>query len=247
MQLPFKTEPVASGSITEAYYACLKLRPEWARRILEDKTLTPAQAIDKVTSGGPAQVRAFRWRESVHRTVTQSKAKQDWSSVLRICVHLCPSVVLFCKDTAQRLLSESFAEEDDVGSGQDPAHEPGQAPEYPHKEDVQHGGSHEDNDPGLEEGGQLHGAVEGVDPKAERDADMPIAHLRGIDDLGFPAPGIVESKYAVGQDHQPTAEPAQVLGADEAAVDAGQPVHEPIRAEVNGISADGGESPRRGR
>src|ERR1022692_4094623 len=78
------------------------------------------------------------------------------------------------------LFYQSFAQENDVGGSQDPAHEPGQAPEYSHAEDVQHGGSEEDDNPGLEEGGHLHGAIEGVDAHAQRNADMPVAYLRGI-------------------------------------------------------------------
>jgi hypothetical protein len=36
----------------------------------------------------------FPGRASVYRTVTQSKAEQDRSAVLRIRVYLCPSVVV---------------------------------------------------------------------------------------------------------------------------------------------------------
>src|ERR1017187_2573329 len=41
-------------------------------------------------------------RESDHQTVTQDEAKQDRSPALRICVHLCSSLVLFCTDAAKK-------------------------------------------------------------------------------------------------------------------------------------------------
>ena len=93
--------------------------------------------------------------------------------------------------------------------------------------------------PVWKKGGSWIGPVEGVDPNAQGDADMPVADLGGIDDFGVPAPAVVEGEQAVGQDHEPAAEPAEVLGADEAVVDVGQPVHEPVGAEVDGVGADG--------
>src|ERR1017187_7328190 len=40
--------------------------------------------------------------DTVQHTVTQRKAKQDWSLALGICVHQCPSVVLFRMETKER-------------------------------------------------------------------------------------------------------------------------------------------------
>jgi hypothetical protein len=51
----------------------------------------------KITQG-----HAYAWRYSVHRTVIQSAGKQGGIPALGICVHLCPSVVLFCMDTTKR-------------------------------------------------------------------------------------------------------------------------------------------------
>jgi autotransporter-associated beta strand protein len=51
-----------------------------------------------------AQSGAFPGCEVLHRTVTRSQARQDRSSVLRICVYLCPSVVFLCIVTAKRAL-----------------------------------------------------------------------------------------------------------------------------------------------
>ena len=52
---------------------------------------------------------AMTLREFVHQTVTRRKVKQDRSSALRICVYLCPSVVLFCMDTAWARKSSNIA------------------------------------------------------------------------------------------------------------------------------------------
>src|ERR1035437_2695816 len=44
-------------------------------------------------------------RESDHQTMTQDEVKQDRSPVLRICVHLCSSLVLFCTDAAKKAVA----------------------------------------------------------------------------------------------------------------------------------------------
>src|ERR1017187_1141272 len=45
-------------------------------------------------SYGPLKSRAFPYRGHTHRTVDQGGAQWNRSQAIRICVHLCPSVVL---------------------------------------------------------------------------------------------------------------------------------------------------------
>lgn len=54
-------------------------------------------------------------------------------------------------------------------------------------------------------------AEDGGDSEAEGDTDMAIADLGGVDDFGFASPAIVEGEEGIGEDHEPTAEPAGVL------------------------------------
>ena len=135
-------------------------------------------------------------------------------------------------------MRESFEEEDAVADSEQPTDETGQATKNGDKDEVNDRGDHENRDAGAEEGGDLDRLVESVDAEAERDTDVAVADLRGVNDFGVAPPGVVESEETVGQDHEPTAKPAEVFGADEAGVDAGKPVDEPIRGEPGDVSAE---------
>jgi hypothetical protein len=66
----------------------------WTQRISNGRMEGINNKIKSILS------RAFPWRASVHWTVTQSKARQGQTPAPRIRVHLCSSVVHFCRDAA---------------------------------------------------------------------------------------------------------------------------------------------------
>ena len=84
--------------------------------------------------------------------------------------------------------------------------------------------------------------IEGKDTETERDTDVTVTDLRGIDNLRIAAPGVIKCEQPVGQYHQPAAKPAQMFRTNKAGMDSGKPIHQPVGADVNGISADGKES-----
>lgn len=66
---------------------------------------------------------------------------------------------------------------------------------------------------------------------------MAVAHLRGKDNFGAFGPGIVNGEHGVGQNHEPAAQPADMLLTDETFGPEGDPIDEPIGADVNGPGA----------
>ena len=73
---------------------------------------------------------------------------------------------------------------------------------------------------------------ERAQPEAERDADVAVSDLGGVGDVGPAARGKEEREQRVRQHHQPATQPAEVLGADEAALLRQQPRHQPVDAAV---------------
>ena len=84
-----------------------------------------------------------------------------------------------------------------------------------------------------------HRVIQRINAEAERNGDMRVADLRGIDHLRLFAPAVIKRQHRVGQHHQPAAQPAEMFRADEAGVDVRNPVHQPVGADVNAIGADG--------
>ena len=89
----------------------------------------------------------------------------------------------------------------------------------------------------LEKRRHDHRAIQRIDAEAERDGDVRVADLRGVDDFRLFAPAIVKRQHGIGQHHQPAAQPAEIFNADEAGMAVLQPFHQPVGAEVNGIGA----------
>src|SRR6266567_4358416 len=101
------------------------------------------------------------------------------------------------------------------------------------------GCSDQDDHSRFEKSGHLNGTIEGINSYTQRDADVPITYLRAINNLRISAPGVIKSEQTVGQYHQPPAQPAEVLRADESGMHIGYPIHKPIGAEVNAVGAGG--------
>ena len=64
-----------------------------------------------------------------------------------------------------------------------------------------------------------HRVIQRVNADAQRDGDVRIADLRGIDRFRLSAPAVVKCQHRVGQHHQPAAQPAEIFHADETGVD----------------------------
>ena len=81
------------------------------------------------------------------------------------------------------------------------------------------GGGAQDQYARCENGRDEDRVAEGEKAQAERNANMAVADLGGIDDGGLALPAVVKGQHAVGQDIQPAAEPAEILDADETSLD----------------------------
>lgn len=125
-----------------------------------------------------------------------------------------------------------------VSGGQDPADGTREPAISRDKEKMNHRRSQQDGDARAEEGRQLNGFEQGENPDAQGDADVGIAHLRGVNDLGPFRPAVINGEDGVWQHREPAAQPTHVFGADETRVNFGNPIHQPIGADVNGITAN---------
>ena len=88
---------------------------------------------------------------------------------------------------------QSSVEEITVRRHEHPSHEPRQPAEQHHEDDVHYRRAPEEDDARLENR-RRHGerSVERENSEAERNADVPVANLRGIDDLRIAAPEVDE-------------------------------------------------------
>ena len=102
---------------------------------------------------------------------------------------------------------------------------------------MNHGRARQQQHPRLEDRRHGERMVQRKDAEAERDGNVRVADLRGIDDFRLFAPAVIKRQQRVRQHHQPAAQPAEMFRADEAGVDVRNPADQPVRADVNRIRA----------